>query len=405
MRSLFEAHERFKEKSLKIRRFKHKDLIGLFKKIPFEKTVVGTSYEGRPITKIKVGQGKRKILLWSQMHGDEATATMAIFDIFHFLQAKGDEFQGLRDSILNELELHFVPMLNPDGAERFQRRTAQEIDMNRDAVSLQCPESRILKSLVLNLKPEFSFNLHDQAKYYAVGNTGVQTTIAFLATAYNEAREWNAGRIKSAQVISCMNSALQEIIPNRVARFSDEFEPRAFGDNIQLWGSSLILVESGFYPSDEEKQYVRALNFQSILIGLQSIAQQSYTGYKIEDYESIPENNRVLLDLKIKNLAVGEGEFQYVTEVGVMQTEINSRNAKKFTLESVIEELGDLSVFSGISEWDAQGGRFRPISEFPELMKEYKIKNAPKCLKIGEPATFVVDFGNAQTLILDGKII
>ena len=36
--------------------------------------------------------------------------------------------------ILSALTLYVVPMLNPDGAERYQRRNAQNIDLNRDAL-------------------------------------------------------------------------------------------------------------------------------------------------------------------------------------------------------------------------------------------------------------------------------
>ncbi len=76
---LYNSFEKYKEKSLKIRRFKQKDILPLIQKLPFENMVVGHSYEGREIIKVALGQGKRKILLWSQMHGNEATATMAIF--------------------------------------------------------------------------------------------------------------------------------------------------------------------------------------------------------------------------------------------------------------------------------------------------------------------------------------
>lgn len=405
MRSLFEAHPAFKERRLKHRRFKHRDIVALLDGLPFNRELIGTSYEGRSITKVKLGKGSRRVLLWSQMHGDEATATMALFDILRFFQGESSEFASIRDTLLEKLEIHLVPMLNPDGAERFQRRTAQEIDMNRDALALQCPESRLLKQLVMELRPEFSFNLHDQSNYYAVGDSGLQTTVAFLATAYNEERAWNDNRTKSAQVISAMNSVLQKRIPGRVAKFSDEFEPRAFGDNIQRWGSSLILVESGAFTDDVEKQFVRALNFEAILEGLYSIASDSYTSYSIKDYEAIPENNRVLLDLKIKNLAVGEGEKQYTVEVGTSSIEKNGAGAKKFVRESVIEEIGDLSVFHGIEEWDANGGIFRSVLEYPEWMKLYKIRRPMKHLQLGESATFVVDHGETQTLILNGKIV
>lgn len=403
MKKLIDFHDSFKEKTLTHRRFKHKDIAGLIAACGYKNDSEGRSFEGRDIRKITAGSGKKKILLWSQMHGDEATATMAIFDILNFLRSDEPEFATLRQTILSELELHFVPMLNPDGAERFQRRTAQGIDMNRDALALQCPESRILKSLVFDLQPEFSFNLHDQAVYYAVGDTPVQSTIAFLATAFDPDRQWNAVRTRSMQVICKMNEELQQIIPGRVARFSDEFEPRAFGDNIQQWGSSLILVESGAYPQDPEKQYIRALNFHIILEALHAIAMESYTGYHQEEYESIPVNHRTFLDLKITNLTVPHPQGEYTIDLGILRTEKNTRGAKNFTYDSVIEEMGDLSVYHGIEILDAKGGKLRPIGDFPELKEKYK--RTPGKLQTGEKATFVIDYGATRTLVLNGKVI
>ena len=92
-----------------------------------------------------------RVLLWSQMHGDEPTATAALFDIFEFLRRHRDD-PTVRD-ILSSLTLHVVPMLNPDGAERFQRRNAQSIDINRDALRLQTPEGRTLKAVRDRFQP------------------------------------------------------------------------------------------------------------------------------------------------------------------------------------------------------------------------------------------------------------
>lgn len=43
---------------------------------------IGRSVEGRSINHLWFGRGPYKVLLWSQMHGDEPTATAALFDVF-----------------------------------------------------------------------------------------------------------------------------------------------------------------------------------------------------------------------------------------------------------------------------------------------------------------------------------
>lgn len=74
-------------------------------------------------------------MLWSQMHGNESTATMALFDLFNFLEGKGDQYDTFRQLLNSQLRLKFIPMLNPDGADVFKRRNALDIDLNRDAIS------------------------------------------------------------------------------------------------------------------------------------------------------------------------------------------------------------------------------------------------------------------------------
>lgn len=356
--------DKYKEPYFSHRRFKHKDIVPLIEQSSLEKEVVGVSFEQRKIYKLRWGNGPLVILMWSQMHGNEATATMALFDLMHCLGSDPD-LQYLKE----HLSIHIVPMLNPDGAERFQRRTAQDIDMNRDALAQATPEGKLLADLQHELKPDFSFNLHDQDIKYAAGEKGKQTAIAFLATAFDESRGWNPTRTKAAQVIVGLNDFLQDYIPGKIAKFSDEFEPRAFGDCIQQWGSSLILIESGGYGSDTEKMYLRKLNFLLYLKAFELIANKSYRTTDKQPYEEIPLNTRSLFNLLIKNATLKGTKV----DIGINLTEINTDGATNYRLDSVIEDMGDLSVFGGISVFDASEYEIKDFSDFKDLQA-----NVPK---------------------------
>ena len=80
---LFDAHDLFREKSVSVRReFKHRHLVPLIERLKtspnFAVSEAGKSFEGRGIYQIKYGKGAPPVLLWSQMHGDEAPATMVL---------------------------------------------------------------------------------------------------------------------------------------------------------------------------------------------------------------------------------------------------------------------------------------------------------------------------------------
>ena len=378
---LYDTYEEFKESSLGERRIKHADiqpLIQKFKANPkFEVQKVGESIQGRDLHLISIGQGESNIFLWSQMHGDEPTATQAIFDILNFLDAP--DFKAEKEAILSKLKLHFLPMLNPDGAEVFTRRNALGIDINRDALRLQSPEGQTLKRLRDSLDADFGFNLHDQSTYYNAERTEKPATISYLATAYNYEKDINEVRANAMKVIVYMNNIIQNYAPGQVGRYSDDFEPRAFGDNIAKWGTSLILIESGGFPDDPEKQEIRKLNYVSILSALSTIANGSYNDIPIEDYEKIPRNDRKLFDLKIENVTYELMGNDYILDLGIFNQEVDLKDHDEFYYKSTIGDQGDLSTYYGYDTFDAEGYTIVP----PKVAKMERIDNPMQVLKQG----------------------
>ena len=372
----FDQYDLYRETSIKDRRFKHRDIEPLIKKLPsdlFEVSVAGKSIEGREIYLIKVGNGPSKVLLWSQMHGNEPTATMAIFDLFNFFEKNKNE---LREKLLEDLTLYFIPMLNPDGAEKFKRRNALDIDLNRDALRLQSPEAKILKSLREDLNPEWGFNLHDQNRYTSAGKTPNSASISFLAPAFNEGKEWNDVRTRAMKLICVMNNVIQNYLPNKVGRYSDEFEPRAFGDNIQKWGTSTILIETGALQGDLEKQFLRKVNFVALLSAFESIADGSYKKYTLRDYTRIPFNKGVLHDLIIRNATIPLYKKEYLFDIGIRISERQNETASGFYPSGYISDLGDLHNYYAYQEFDATGLRIRfekiydrKFNDFEELQE------------------------------------
>jgi hypothetical protein len=363
---LMEQYPNFKETSIDHRRFKHSDLLILLEKLPsmgFKVEQAGQSYQGRSINLVSIGRGPYTVLLWSQMHGNEATATMAMLDIFNYLAQS-----ELVHQLLDSLTLYFIPMLNPDGAALFQRRTSQNIDMNRDALLLQCPGSQILKSIQDKIDPDFGFNLHDQNIYYNVGNTSKPATISFLAPAYNQEKEANTQRENAMKVIVAMNEALQNIIPGQVGKYDDTFEPRAFGDNIQKWGTSTILIESGGYAGDPEKQFIRQLNFVAILTALRSIAESGYAKKDIKDYWDIPFNQSNLNDVIIRKVKFNDNDgAAYYSDIAIRREELDNEGYPPIFYRGTIEDLGDLSTQYGYQEIDEEGLVYAQGKTYPEV--------------------------------------
>jgi len=386
---LFECHGAYRENGLNSEMIKHSEILPLLEKYSgtsvFRIEKLGESVEEREINSIVFGTGQINILAWSQMHGDEPTATAAIFDLLKFFSAD-DEFNKIRELLLNKLTFHFIPMLNPDGAEIFRRENAFNVDLNRDALRLQSPESKILWDYSVKTSPEFGFNLHDQNNYYGAGRSGNTAAISLLAPPSSYSKNIGYTREKSMQVISRIYDSLSLFVPGSIARYNDDFEPRAFGDNLVKSGISVILIESGFIKNDTGKEIIRKLNFEALLTAFVSIARDDFASVDYRGYFNIPENRELFFDLLLRNLNIRCGKNYYMIDIGINREKSFDHSECLLRYKGKITEVGDLSIYYGIEEADLAG--YRIVS--PEM----PMRDGPGDLRIARDEEISIEVTN-----------
>lgn len=319
--------------------------------------VLGRSVEGRSIHHLTVGRGPKAVLLWSQMHGDEPTATSALFDLCQWLIVHRAEPVAAR--MLDTLTLHIVPMLNPDGAERFTRRNAQGIDINRDALHLQTPEGQLLKALRDRVQPIIGFNLHNQNWRTSVGTPPQPAVMSLLAVAYDEARSEDARRQLTKRASSVIVESMLPFAAGRIGRYDDAFEVRAFGDNITKWGTGVVLIETGPWPGPEPDHALVRLNFVAIVTALDALASGRVAQADPAVYERLPENDSNLFHTIVKGGTVlaGTGVPPFLADVGLAGTRVvrPGPGGRVLQWQASIQDLGDLRVYGALETIDATG--------------------------------------------------
>ena len=385
---IFDEYPNFQETRIQTRRFNPQTwevLINEWSDSPYLRVQkIGESYEKRPIHEIQFGEGPIKIIAWSQMHGDEATATMALCDIFRFLNSNEAKYQNIREKLHQNCTIHFIPLLNKDGAARWTRETALGIDMNRDATKQNSVEARLLSAWADEIKPAFAFNLHDQNRLYSVGNSPEQTHIAFLATTGDDAGTWTPSRLRAGQICQRMLRQIQPIIPGKIAKWTDEFESRAFGDTFSSRGYGLVLLESGGAGWDLEKQSLRKLNACLLLDAFCAIADGSYAEESIAEYEALPTNERAIVDIKITDAPLCPSVRADVL-FNLVETPMTDGNIH---YSWVVENIGDMSPFYGLTEIDGKDLHLSPDSSI-SLGENY---TELVLLKDGKPSFKLSDY-------------
>jgi hypothetical protein len=258
-------------------------------------SILGYSVENRPILLSSFGSGKKKVLIWSQMHGNESTTTRSLIKLFSELTSK-------KSSLLKKLNIKVIYQLNPDGSNKYSRFNANGVDLNRDALNNSEPESKLLISLFRTFKPHFCINLHDQRSIYASGNTKLPALLSFLAPSYNESKSINEVRKKSMEMIGILYKKIKLSKSWSVGRYNDDFNINCFGDFFMSQNTPTILIEAGHHPNDFGRNVVVDQVYICLLNFLDSFANENCTKYQTDTYFSIPKNHDHLRDIEIKNI-------------------------------------------------------------------------------------------------------
>ncbi|GAA3606882.1 M14 family metallopeptidase [Flavivirga amylovorans] len=323
--------------------------------------VIGKSVLNNPIYGLKVGKGKKRILLWSQMHGNESTTTKALFDLLNTFFGKHN---GLK-SVLEACTLYIIPILNPDGAAAYTRINANKVDLNRDAQNLSQPESNVLRKVFESFKPHFCYNLHGQRTIFSAGNVNKSATVSFLAPAQDKACTITPNRKRAMEVIAVMNNALQEVIPNQIGVYDDAFNINCVGDTFQNENIPTILFEAGHYENDYEREVTREFIYISYISSLNYIANSTVKGDNYRPYLKIPENEKRFFDIIIRHAKVPGDSGEEINDIAIQYQEKLIDNKIEFIPK--IEKIENLDAFHGHKEINANG--FEVLDNNNQLVK------------------------------------
>ena len=360
---------------------------------------IGRSVENRPLLAVTVGRGPTHVLLWSQMHGDEPTATPALFDLLELLRVHRDAPPVAR--VLDALTLTIVPMLNPDGAERFERRNAQSIDVNRDALRLQTPEGHALKALRDRLSPAVGFNLHNQGWRTSLGDPPQPASISLLSVAFDKPLTDSPGRQLTRRLCVVIRDAIEPLAGTRIGRYSDEFEARAFGDNITRWGTPVVLIETGAWPGPDPDPPLVRINFVAIAAALDALATGRVAEADPQGYEALPLNDDRLLHTIIRNVTIvaGTGVPPFTGDVGVVAQRIvrGVDGLRRLGLLARIDDIGDLRTMGALDVVDGTGLTLAPLflpgaspGQEVTLPDWTAVAPSPQTITVGQPAWFLL---------------
>lgn len=155
----------------------------------------GESLDGNPLYRAVVGDGPQTLMIVTQQHGDEPTATEAAMYLLEFMSGDSPMAQALRE----EVTLVVMPRVNPDGFDRWEalisgeahpdetiipRRNSADIDLNRaydpdnpldpDLV----PEFLAVQQVLNEFQPDLFLDYHNQNNY--LNEDGLLDTMSIM---------------------------------------------------------------------------------------------------------------------------------------------------------------------------------------------------------------------------------
>lgn len=275
--------------------------------------IIGYSQEGRPMpllifSKPAYGNaadilrlGKPVIWLQGQQHGDEPAGGESMLVIAEKL-ALGT----LGEEVLDKIAVLVIPRCNPDGSYYFSRRTATTIDVNRDHIKLELPETRALHSAFSQFRPDLAVDAHE----YSVGRDFRDVTTHEMLKYHD----------------MLLLSATNPNVPEKVTRLADD---------LFLKNAEKSLDANGFthhwYYTVSGKGVDKTIDMggSDAIIGRNALGLQPTVSFLVES----------------RGIGIGRQDFarrvaaQVVTQTSILQTAAGHASELKRTIEVARQEL------------------------------------------------------------------
>ena len=89
---------------------------------------------------------------------------------------------------------------------------------------------------------------------------------------------------------SAVARTLEPFVPGGIGRYDEDWNPRAFGDNVTAWGTPVVLIESGGVPPGRPLTDLTRLNYVALLSVLDGLVRDDLAGETPDLYESLKRN-------------------------------------------------------------------------------------------------------------------
>lgn len=314
---------------------------------------LGESFEGRPVELLTIGNGPRRVLMWTQMHGNEPTHTTVLLNLLN--QLVNEPTSEFAKTLTEGLTLGIILALNPDGAERDIRHNAQGIDINRDALEFATYEGRILRDVLKSFKPDFGFNLHNQRHRLSIGTPSDPVAVSLLVPPIDEANTQNDSTRRATQVAATFCEKVRKRCGERISRYGIEYMARAFGEWVQRQGVSVILVEAGGW-SDGSFDELAVLHYAALSQTLEVIATDKLDEANAGSYVELPRfHDHLIFDVLVAKCRIAQSTAGKTTfaEIGIdFPSRLASTPSSSF---GVVGAVGDLHENGGIETIDPAG--------------------------------------------------
>jgi len=301
------------------------------------------------------------------------------------MSVMGDSNDVYISKLRNKVSLRVLPMINPDGAYRWSRRNAFGIDINRDARQQVSAEARFLSQQIIDFKPDYSLNLHDQRTLFRLEQSATPTTLA-LAIPRVESPNPNAvqGRLRAIRWIERLLSNVNFKDTSSWGLFDEAYYPTAFGEYAQEHGAGTVLIESGVSADD----YARVRSVEKLF---EVILRLLFLFVEGMDTANPKDEGRLRLALPRNQI----GMFDWIDRAAVVHwkgksivTDIGWRLVERLVsgtlvYDALLEEMGDLS---GIPARQEAAGRLVYLGEDeapgPGLIRPWRaVSNADSSIR------------------------